>query len=51
MEELNPKKSGQLTGSVNDVVLLQKLHGAAHSAYVVVDKLPPRVAQRAAIIL
>lgn len=41
MEELNPKQSGQLAGSADDIMLLQKLHGSTHSAHVVVDYLPP----------
>ncbi len=42
MKELNPKHSGQLAGSADDVVLLEKLHGAAHTAHVVVHHLPPK---------
>lgn len=41
MEELNPKQSGQFTGSAHDVVLLQEMHGAANPTHIVIHHLPP----------
>lgn len=41
VQELDPKQSCQLTGSADDVVLLQELQCATHTTHVVVHHLPP----------
>lgn len=41
VKELNPKHSGQLTGSADDVVLLEKLHSAVDATNIVINHLPP----------
>lgn len=41
MKELNPKHPGQLTGSADDVVLLEKLHRAVDATDIVIDHFPP----------
>lgn len=43
MKELNPKHPGQLTGSADDVVLLEKLHGAVDATDIVIDHFPPNM--------
>lgn len=40
MKKLNPKHSGQLAGFANDVLLLKKLHGALHAAYIAIHHFP-----------
>lgn len=51
MEELNPKQSGQLAGSADNIMLLQKLHASTHPAHIVVDQLPPTVTHTSVIIM